>query len=1474
MAGGFALAEAFVRIRPNTDGFRAEADAGIKSALAGENPEVTVRAATDAAKAAVGDLRAYIDAMTRKVGQFRLIADDKLLQAQLAKDALLLDKLDKMVASPEIDLAGITRAQAEILGLDAGLDKIAGRLVTAHVAVDEGNAPARLAVLEAELTALTSKAKEIKLGISDPAGLVLLDELQRKINELHGRVVNIGFLDAAGSAGDAMRQILQLKRIMQTAGLADFLDYNLKPSQILSQLVILKQRIAASGLSDTLAVNVDSNQVLRQIADLENTLNAIPDINIGVSAMSLGGTEAEVSRLSAAMTELAGSEAEAAVSGGRFSAGWGGIIRGLATAIPLFDGALPGILASVAAWHLLVDVGFEFLAVLIPAAAGMLAFGAAAVPTAQDIYTQMKNILTVTTATGKAMYPLSGSFQQVAKAVQPQVYQLFGDALTVISGKTREFRALAVGTGQALDQLFGRATAALLSGGFSQFLRNAEKDVMGLGTVIGNVFGTLGNLLKTMPGYAQYIMDAFVTVTHAVEVFTGTGAVQGLLKAGLAMHGAWVYAGLGVTAFSIVARGGLTMMGNLAEKAAMAALSSDALGAAGQRAGVALLGMSAGASDLAALPWGWISIAAAAFGVFAYAVTRTSDETATWIGQLNAWIGAAPAGIQGATRLASAQTNIAIALQGVNVNANRAAGPVGYITGAFKSLGQILSTLVPGLNNITGSLGRSSTHLTQMQQQMNTVHWSAFALGVDASGTALAGLATGLQMAAQWFGLAKTPAQELSAEQQKLADQSALYHDRLGKLAVAVGGVSTAQTLLTASGITMNQMLDGSKTTWNIILQQVAATIAAYRAMGQRAGILGADLNAMNLAASDQVTQMTKLNQAFDSVIGIVSGGQTAFLQFETLLNTTDKAARAAGASMGGLNKPSLALRTDWQQAYTSGSQLLDALRMMTSINPGAQNGSFPMLTQAMKDTLAQMLPLGKQSAATRAEMVSLAQEINPNINDFQQLTKWVGNVQNPAKGLNKILSDLGVSIQSLSKDASTLYATLQTDLLKQFDEAKIKASGAAKALSTLATDVTTAGTSAQKIHGDEVTLAADLVKSGLSAQDAGTLILSMGGHIKVAGDTASQKHQDLVNLYNDFVQAGVGAQNAARLVRILTGDLFNVPKNTTANVDANFTASGGAAIRAEVQGKTWVSHLVPAHAAEGMLVPGTGSSDTVPAMLTPGEAVVPKRLVRYIAPWLGRHRVPGFAGGGLVGSEVNNVAPWAGHQESVWGGQTAQDFSSQVVHSFWVAERAAVAAARAAAAIGGRAGPGGGAPLANAMLAYRLYHNQMTQAMWTAWGNVAMAESGWNQYATNPSSGAYGIAQALPYTKYPKAGWPAFAGGSSNPMAQITWMWSYMMSQYGGPLGAWAHEQAHHWYGKGGKVMDHGGWLTPGMNHVWNGTGRLEKVTPPNATSTLEVCWKGRPSHPLEGALWDWIVKNVDIRGGGDVQVAMGRRS
>ncbi|MPY33804.1 lytic transglycosylase domain-containing protein [Streptomyces adustus] len=81
--------------------------------------------------------------------------------------------------------------------------------------------------------------------------------------------------------------------------------------------------------------------------------------------------------------------------------------------------------------------------------------------------------------------------------------------------------------------------------------------------------------------------------------------------------------------------------------------------------------------------------------------------------------------------------------------------------------------------------------------------------------------------------------------------------------------------------------------------------------------------------------------------------------------------------------------------------------------------------------------------------------------------------------------------------------------------------------------------------------------------------------------------------------------------------------------------------------------------------------------------------------------------------------------------------------------------------------------------------------AQYAAFNKIVTHESGWNHTATNSSSGAYGLVQALPGSKMASAG----SDWKTNPATQIKWGLDYMNSRYGSPAQAWDFWQTHHWY-------------------------------------------------------------------------------
>ncbi|MEV5939866.1 transglycosylase SLT domain-containing protein [Streptomyces sp. NPDC051994] len=92
---------------------------------------------------------------------------------------------------------------------------------------------------------------------------------------------------------------------------------------------------------------------------------------------------------------------------------------------------------------------------------------------------------------------------------------------------------------------------------------------------------------------------------------------------------------------------------------------------------------------------------------------------------------------------------------------------------------------------------------------------------------------------------------------------------------------------------------------------------------------------------------------------------------------------------------------------------------------------------------------------------------------------------------------------------------------------------------------------------------------------------------------------------------------------------------------------------------------------------------------------------------------------------------------------------------------------------------------------AQAIAQQMMPSDQFQCFSNIVNHESGWNPSATNASSGAYGLVQALPGSKMASAG----ADWQSNPATQIKWGLNYMKERYGSPCGAWNFWQQNSWY-------------------------------------------------------------------------------
>jgi hypothetical protein len=360
-------------------------------------------------------------------------------------------------------------------------------------------------------------------------------------------------------------------------------------------------------------------------------------------------------------------------------------------------------------------------------------------------------------------------------------------------------------------------------------------------------------------------------------------------------------------------------------------------------------------------------------------------------------------------------------------------------------------------------------------------------------------------------------------------------------------------------------------------------------------------------------------------------------------------------------------------------------------------------------------------------------------------------------------------------------------------------------------------------------------VKSGTAKTDTDNLTNSIVNTGKQSDATKAARKK----LIDDLEASGVNAQTATGLVDTYIKKLGKIPAKDATSI--LLSGKGEWSIKESniyptPSGKAPTPPIGVIGAQGALVRGGIPGKDSVLALVQQDELIVPTGIVRSGAVDHLRGMIPGFASGGYTGQGTSGLAKFGqSHYNTEWSGMV-----STMEKDMAGAINAAIASAKAAAAASG-GGPGGGGPTgagekANAALARSMYPSWGSGAQWTAWNSLEMGEAGWNRFAENPSSHAYGIPQALPYTKMPKPAWPASAGGQSNASDQIRWMHDYIAHTpgYGDPVHTYAKwlSRSPHWY-------DEGGWLKPGGIPV-NGLRKPEAVLTPDESAAFIQLVKG----------------------------------
>jgi hypothetical protein len=1191
--------------------------------------------------------------------------------------------------------------------------------------------------------------------------------------------------------------------------------------------------------------------------------------------------------------------------------------------VPLFAGALGALMPALHesdsgitklaghlinttnGWHLMTEAVVETVAIWGPAAIAAAAFGLVATPTVKQLGVQLDNMNTAAKGTGKSFDSLKTSGQSLIAAVRPTVLEAFGIGLYAIQTHSGQLAPDLAKLGGAFDQLAAKAAVAFSSKAAGNFMAQASNDLLGLISSFTSIGQIIGSLMKAVPGYAEILLNFGNTFLHVGAV--AVAGIEPILGAFLKLHGAILYGGLagtlGAKVFSGLVSGAVSAAAGISNMAASILGDENLISVGAGKVLVALEGIGTGPVMAVGLAIG----ALAAIILYLKASKSAAQDFGDTLEKAvqGASVASLPSTLANAVAQASAkmaasqkQLTTAVSSSTAAQSQNVFAGRAGMIQN------QATSEAVSKAATATDAYTASSSQLTQQQQNL-TLNLAGIAAMYGTTLPGAISLASGAQV---------TSSQLLAggAENwQVIAMQVRGYAKELQVITPGVGALNQALNALNVTQsqqVTDSQKLAQAYSSWIGI---VTGGDSAFATFEQGQSTLSAAMSAGAAAAVKLTTTSGKLRQG------------------QLLLST----------SLEGTSVSALAARQAFDSQITAAVTLYGNLQTMAAVS-GDTAAAQDSLARAGKDLVAQLLPMAAGSKAATAEVYSLAQIAGyKGVDSFSALSQWLGTTKGAEADLNKQTVALTISSANLTEAAKNLSAAMSTGLNSAMAQVTLTETGGLKPMENLYGAIKQTGansgatrTAALALGNQLLTLTGSTSKAhdefdafatnslGLTTKQANTLwseisgklnptiansgtqaliaagkidsgfvaslqkigfdspgvnrgITNFSNAILSSGDSSDSTRGARANLIGDLVKAGLSAGTAQGLVQNLQGQIDALKGKTVkvgvvASGTGTFTIATTGAANTRFQEMIHLTTAGTGYAAGGRL-PGFGGGDRNLALLEDGEAVIDKHRTRQYAPFLSAIGVPGFSGGGLIGTE-NAVAAGLSTASSQ-GLDAATMLGMNAAIAF--AERQLTQQANNSDSAA-HAGPGGGSALANMRLAQSLYPAYSSGPVWDAWNNVAMAESGWNQFADNPSSGAYGIAQALPATKYPFAGQ---AAGGSNPTAQETWMWDYMAQSYGGPIGAWQHEQAYHWY-------DNGGWLEPGLTMAYNGTGKPERVTPPPGAGqvaaqlasgqihiTLELGPSFKAAGLAEQQLKD-IRYTVRTQGGGNVQKAFGK--
>lgn len=1092
MAGGRLIGDAYIVIYPQTDLFGPQAKAAVDKALAAVRGQVTVvpkmdkrgAAQVQADLSAIGDKTVNVSAQLTDAAIAKIQAQIKSLTGQanlgLALDPAQIAKVEAQLKTVT-DTVGLnlSASQANMAAVKAQISSYfgSGQGVPIRPTVSAASAAAARAALASAFS--SGQGVPVRATLN-PAGLAAMKA-------------------SASAFLNSPAVMLQVNTLPATAKITAFGAYT---KQVMSNAININW---GAQLASALAAN-----------------SAIASLNTTFS--KLGGT----SRATAAIAAASAAQITGAFLNMSNNGVWSALTARVTLFAGVFDKILPEILTSITVWHFATDWLLEFTAVLVPAAIALGSWAAVMTVVGAGAAQKLQSIATAAGATGEkigvfsgVVSTASGPLRTLENQLNPTVWELYGDALTVMSSKAGTFQTVVRGVNTVVEDLAARMTLAFSSATSGTLIQNGVLDFQRFGTIIGNLGGAFGNFIKDVPGYAQIIEEFWEKVTAGIEAFT---AVAGpIIKAGLALHGFIVYVGVATTAGVALLSG----MGNLIAKFftfTAAATNITAIGArietAFLSAGIALTDFVANFGLLAGNPY---VLALAAIGLAAYAIVNDFNSASTSVSTFIRTLTTAINQMQGGAALQS----IPAALAKINEQIKEAASPAAY---------QQLASNWSNLSNTGNAFAKDAEAVGQDLGNAFKPFYSNQAGGILSFftnlGKALKDLVVpggGIQiqvgdnikaLQAAYDKLSTSEKDLLTVTGQLM--QGTLKIPGTNQLATtATFNYAQSLGILNAAGVQASDSLATMQT-------KVEGLVQGWNALGLTGGQVGNAVNALTFDQQLNQNGVSKLAQSYTAFITTLTGGETAFSTYGEGLNTISQAlstagasgitfsdtlgkftvkGTAAGATLDGLTQSSLNARAAFATEITNATSLYNSLQVLATVSDAGAKGQ-GALAQAGKDMVASLLPLAKGSSTALAELSGLAQIAGgPATDSFQTLSNWVGKVNDPMKDLNSIEGKLTVSSVNLATDAQNLSTAFGQTLTQAIAGAIFAAEKGPAALGGLADAMNALATHKGDISGVETALTQAipaLVEMSGSSKAAEAQFLAMAGALHISQQQAT----------------------------------------------------------------------------------------------------------------------------------------------------------------------------------------------------------------------------------------------------------------------------------------------------------------------------------------------------------------------------------